>query len=138
MKFLFTIAVLLCSLSGFAQEKEASLATVLKVASCEMKIVKSPIIFGKEQAHGRSHRMIFLAHESSSQLRRMSAGRRLKISGISSRTILLDDLSLSSICILNQKNKCSRGLKAISATDIERASGGNVKVICKKDPIKDI
>lgn len=138
MKFLFTIAALLCSLSSFAQEQEASLSTVLKVASCEIQITKSPIIFGKEQAHGRSQQMIFLAHESSSQLRRMSAGRKLKISGISSKTILLDDPSLSSICILNQKNKCSRGLKQITASQIERSSGGNVKVLCKKDPIKDI
>jgi hypothetical protein len=138
MKKLFATALVLCSLSSFAQEQEAPLSTVLKVASCEIKITNSPIIFGKEQAHGRSHKMIFLAHESSSQLRRMSAGRRLKITGISSKTILLDDLSLSSICILNQKNKCSRGLKEITATDIERSSGGNVKVLCKKDPIKDI
>lgn len=138
MKFLISLAVLLCSLSSFAQEKEAPLSTVLKVASCEIKLVKSAVIFGKEQSHGRSHRMIFLAHESSSQLRRMSAGRKLRISGISAKTILLDDPSLSSICILNQKNKCTRGLKAITASDIERASDGNIKVICKKDPIKDI
>lgn len=138
MKNLLALTALLCSLSSFAQEQEAPLATVLKVASCEMKIVKSPIIFGKEQAHGRSHRMIFLAHESSSQLRRMSVGRRLKISGIGPKTILLDDQSLSSICVLNQKGKCSRGLKKITASDIEKASGGNVRVLCKKDPIKDI
>lgn len=137
MKRLALFSLILLSFSALAQEREPTLKSVLGVSTCRIKITQKPVIFGKDQAHGRSQRLVFFSHEISSHLRRLSPGRSVKISGVTKSAIQLDDISLNSLCVLDGK-KCGKGIDRLTISQLEKLSGNNVKFLCERDKIKDI
>lgn len=140
MKTLVVTLLALATISAHAQDfSQKNLRSALKVATCEMKIVNLPVVFGKDQAHARSQKMIFKAHESSSDLRRLKKNRILKIHSITHKDILLDDQALNSVCVLDgEKSRCTKDINKLTISQIEELSGGNVKINCLLDPVKDI
>jgi hypothetical protein len=139
MKVLVAFLALL-TVSAHAQDfSQKRLKNVLKIATCELKIVQKPVVFGKDRAHALSHHLVFTAHETSSDLRRLKRNRILKINSVGNKQILVDDASVLSLCVLdNEKNRCSGNLRQLTVSEIEEQSGGNIKISCKIDPIRDI
>lgn len=137
MKFL-AILVAVVSLSSFAQS-ERPLRKILTTHSCEMKIVHTPVIFAKEKTRTLSKSLIFSATEWSPMLRRLKVKRVLKIHAITHKHILMDDASIASVCVLNEKTrKCSTNMESLTISQIEEKSGKNVKISCHKDTVTDI
>lgn len=136
----FVLALALVAVSAHARDiSQKSLKNVLKIATCEMKIMQKPVVFGKDRAHAVSNRMVFTAHETSSDLRRLKKNRILKINSSGNKQILVDDASVLSVCILDtERNRCSNNLRQLTISEIEEKSGGNIKISCKMDPIRDI
>ncbi len=137
MKFL-AILVAVVSFSSFAQN-ERSLRRILTTHSCEMKIVHTPVIFAKEKTRTLSKGLIFSAAEWSASLRRLKVNRKLKIHAVTHKHILMDDPSIASVCVLNEKTrKCDTKMESLTISQIEEKSGKNVKISCHKDSITDI
>lgn len=137
MKF-FVVMLALVSLSAFA-ESERPLKKILATSSCELKIVKQPVIFGKEKNRTLSGNLIFSALEWSSSLRRLKVNRSLKIHAITNKHILIDDPSIASVCVLDRSTKkCATEMGSLSIAEIEQESGKNIKITCRKDSITDI
>lgn len=141
MKFLAALLLSLTSLSVFSAEdfSQYSLKKVLKVASCQVQIKERAVVFSKDQGHALSNKLVFTSHEVTHYLRRLKKGRTLTISGMTKKEILVEDASLSSLCVLDLKGKkCDRNIDKLSIAQIQEKSGHNVKIICKRDPVQDI
>lgn len=137
MKLAFALVALL-TLSAHAQSNRP-LKRILATNSCEMKIVKTPVIFAKEKIRTLSGGLVFAATEWSPNLRRLKVNRTLKIHAMSEKHILLDDSSISSVCVFNPATrKCVRNIESLTISQIEEKSGKNVKIICKRDEVQDI
>lgn len=137
MKLALALAALL-SLSAFAQE-ERPLKRILATHSCELKVVSKPVIFAKEKSRTLSGRLIFTALEWSPNLRRLKAGRTMKIHAITKKQILMDDQSIASVCVLNPAiRKCSSDMETLTISQIEEMSGKNVNISCSRDAVTDI
>ena len=137
MKFA-VILVALISFSSFAQS-ERPLRKILMTHSCEMKIMQNPVIFAKEKFRTLSKGLIFTAAEWSPSLRRLKVKRVLKIHAITPKHILMDDASIASVCVLNEKTrKCDTKMESLTISQIEEKSGKNVKISCHKDSVTDI
>lgn len=137
MKFV-VVMLALVSFSAFSQS-ERPLKKILATSSCELKIVKQPVIFGKEKNRTLSGNLIFSALEWSSSLRRLKVNRTLKIHAITNKHILVDDQSIASVCVLDRATKkCTTDMASLSIADIELESGKNVKITCRKDSVTDI
>lgn len=137
MKFL-AIALAALSLSSFA-DTELPLKKILATHSCEMKISQEPVIFAKEKTRTLSKGLIFVAAEWSPTLRRLKVNRTLKIHAISPKYIMMDDLSIASVCALDEATKkCAVDMESLTISQIEEKSGKNVKISCQKDAVTDI
>jgi len=137
MKFL-ALLVAVISFSSFAQG-ERPLRKILMTHTCEMKIVHTPVIFAKEKTRTLSKGLIFTASEWSPTLRRLKVNRTLKIHALGHKHILMDDASIASVCVLNEKTrKCDPNMESLTISQIEEKSGKNVKISCFKDSITDI
>lgn len=116
-----------------------SLAAQLRNSTCEMKILKSPLLFGKDSTKARSGQLIFIAVEESHSLRRLPVGRRLLIDQASNRMLKFDDPSIYGVCVLDlETRKCSQDIKGLTLEKFEVLSGENIKISCKKDKVTDM
>lgn len=139
MKFALVLMLSLTSLAHAQNFSQQTLKKALKVASCEMKIKQNAIVFGKDHSTALSQKMVFSAHDSSSELRRLKKNRILKIHSVTHKNILLDDPAVNSICVLEaEKSRCSRELHKLTISEIEQKAGGNVSINCQLDPVRDI
>lgn len=137
MKFAVTLIALI-SFSAFA-EAELPLKKILATHSCELKIQKNPVIFAKEKSRTLSGELIFTSLEWSASLRRLKEGRAMKIHAITKKQILMDDLSIASVCVLDRAiKKCGDKMEGLTIAEIEEKSGNNVKITCLKDAVTDI
>lgn len=136
MKFL-VVMLAFAALSVHAQSARP-LKKILATSSCEMKIVKQPVIFAKEKNRTLSGNLIFAALEWSSSLRRLKVNRTISIHAVTAKHILMDDQSIASVCVLNQATrKCDNNMENLTISEIERESGKNVRITCRKDSITD-
>ncbi len=137
MKFA-VILLALVSFSSFAQS-ERPLKKILATHSCELKIMKSPVIFAKEKSRTLSKGLIFSASEWSASLRRLKVGRTMTVHAITKKHLLMDDASIASVCVLNEMTrKCDTNMESLTISQIEEKSGKNVKITCRKDVVTDI
>ncbi len=137
MKFAL-ILIALVSFSSFAQS-ERPLKKILATHSCEMKIMKTPVIFAKEKTRTLSKGLIFTASEWSSSLRRLKVKRAMTIHSITNKHLLMDDASIASVCVLNESTrKCDTNMESLTISQIEEKSGKSVKITCRKDVVTDI
>ena len=137
MVFAVTLLALV-SFSSFAQT-ERPLKKILATHSCELKIMKTPVIFAKEKSRTLSNGLIFSASEWSASLRRLKVGRTMTIHAISKKQLLMDDTSIASVCVLNEMTrKCDTNMESLTISQIEEKSGKNVKITCRKDVVTDI
>lgn len=141
MKFLAALLLSIASLSAFSAEdfSQHALKKVLKVASCHLEIKERPIVFSKEQGHALSHHLVFTSHEITHHMRRLKKGRTMSIQAVSKKEILLEDVSLNSLCILDKSAKrCDRNIEKLTIAQIQEKSGQNIKISCRRDPVQDI
>lgn len=137
MKF-FAFLIAVVSFSSFAQS-ERPLRKILTTHSCEMRILHTPVIFAKEKNRTLSKGLVFSASEWSPSLRRLKVNRTLKIHAVSQKHILMDDASIASVCVLNEKTRrCDTQMESLTISQIEEKSGKNVKISCHKDAVTDI
>lgn len=137
MKFL-VLMLALVTLSAHAQP-ERTLKKTLMTHSCVMKIVNQPVIFAKEKNRTLSGNLIFAALEWSSSLRRLKVNRTIDIHAVTAKHILMDDQSIASVCVLNRATrKCDTNMENLTISEIERESGKNIRITCRKDSITDI
>lgn len=137
MKFA-VILLALVSLSSFAQTA-SPLKKILATHSCEMKIMKTPVIFAKEKVRTLSGGLIFTANEWSASLRRLKVNRTIMIHSMTKKQLLMDDASIASVCVLNEMiRKCDLKMESLTISQIEEKSGNNVKISCRKDVVTDI
>ena len=137
MKFA-VILLAFVSFSSFAQS-ERPLKKILATHSCELKIMKSPVIFAKEKSRTLSKGLIFSASEWSASLRRLKVGRTMTVHAITKKHLLMDDASIASVCVLNEMTrKCDTNMESLTISQIEEKSGKNVKITCRKDVVTDI
>jgi hypothetical protein len=135
---LVLVIVALFSFSAFAQSQRP-LKRILATHSCEMKIMQTPVIFAKEKIRTLSGQLVFSASEWSASLRRLKVNRSIKIHAMSEKHILMDDSSISSVCVFNPSTrKCARNIESLTISQIEEKSGKNVKITCRKDEVQDI
>jgi predicted house-cleaning NTP pyrophosphatase (Maf/HAM1 superfamily) len=140
MKIAIVTLFMLAALSAQAEDfSHKNLKAVLQIATCELKIVNTPVIFGKDRALALSNKIIFKAHEKTTERRRLKKDRSMKISAVTSKHVIPDDQSVSSICQLDsQKIACAKGMDKLTISQIEDLSGKNVKINCILDPVKDM
>lgn len=137
MKFV-ALLIAVVSFSSFAQS-ERPLRRILTTHSCEMRILHTPVIFAKEKTRTLSKGLVFSASEWSPSLRRLKVNRTLKIHAVSQKHILMDDASIASVCVLNEKTRrCDTQMESLTISQIEEKSGKNVKISCHKDSVTDI
>lgn len=126
------------SFSSFAQA-DRPLKKILATHSCELKIMKTPVIFAKEKTRTLSKGLIFSASEWSASLRRLKVGRTMTVHAITKKHLLMDDASIASVCVLNvMTRKCDTNMESLTISQIEEKSGKNVKITCRKDVVTDI
>lgn len=142
MKF-FILTLALSSFSAMANShigmSAKTLENALKVSTCSMKVMKSPVIFGKDQPRALSKQLVFIASEEVHSIRRLKVGRVLNIHSTTKRLINLDDSSVNSVCVLDlASKKCSKDISKLTLGQLQDLSGQNLKITCKRDQITDM
>jgi hypothetical protein len=138
---LMKFAVILFTFISFSSFAETAkpLKKILATHTCELKIMKTPVIFAKEKSRTLSYGLIFSASEWSASLRRLKVGRTMTIHAITKKQILMDDASIASVCVLDElARKCDTNMESLTISQIEEKSQKNAKITCRKDVVTDI